>query len=96
VWQPLSPYYIPRPPDPCKYGHNGGQVGYDAGGFGCSCGTPRNFFEDGAIVPVPDAALGYAENSGMQAGLERLGQIPNDLGISSSMPAMPNVPPQGR
>jgi hypothetical protein len=96
VWQPLSPYYIPRPPDSCKYGHNVYRAGYDASGFGCACGASGNYLADGSIVPGPDAAHGYGENPGMQAGFERLGQIPNDLGISSNIPAIPHVPRQGR
>jgi hypothetical protein len=35
---------------------------------------------------------GYSDAPGLQAGLERLGQIPNDLGIAGGIPAAPAQP----
>jgi hypothetical protein len=35
------------------------------------------------------AQYGYSESPGMQAGMERLGKIPNDLGITGGVTVAP-------
>jgi len=39
IWRPLTPYYVPRPTDPCKYGRHGGKYGGHGhwGGDACGC-----------------------------------------------------------
>ncbi|MCI0333290.1 MAG: hypothetical protein L0228_08720 [Planctomycetes bacterium] len=44
-------------------------------------------YEDGNAF-----ADGGLSDAGLQPGLERLGQIPNDLGIAGAMPAGPARP----
>jgi hypothetical protein len=89
---PLSPYYIPRPADPCLYGRHGACGVYDYGpSSGCG-------FAAGSDYDTANSAAGpgYAVSPSLQPGLERLGQIPNDLGIAVGGPMTPALPPAAR
>ena len=85
VWTPLNAYYIPRPADPCEYG-----------GYGNGCGAAvdgGNVLENEIGYDSEQAVpYGFTETPGLPAGLERLGQIPNDLGIAGGAPAAPVRP----
>jgi hypothetical protein len=91
-WTPLTPYYIPRPQDPCLYG---GHAGWGRQ----SCGPEADY---GAVEEVgfdADYAIaepGYAVSPSLQPGMERLGQIPNDVGIAVGGPMTPAPPPATR
>ena len=91
IWRPLTAYYIPRPADPCKYGSHG--QGW-AGSNGCGVTANGEYIlEDEASTEYgPTVQYGYTEAPGLQAGMERLGQIPNDLGIAGGVPAAPVQP----
>jgi hypothetical protein len=88
IWTPLTPYYIPRPADPCKYG------GYGHGCYGNGCGfaVEDGYFSEDTAQYEDGDLTGYAESQVLPVGLERLGQIPNDLGISAGSPAAPARP----
>jgi len=47
------------------------------------CSSDNNGVYDADVA----VEYGYAESPGLQAGLERLGQIPNDLGIAGGSAA---------
>jgi hypothetical protein len=85
-WQPLTRYYVPRPADPCKYGmgHNGVvNSGVQVAGC-CGMDESADFPTDYAVSSTANHA--WADTPSLQPGFERLGQIPNDLGISSGGP----------
>jgi hypothetical protein len=86
IWRPLSAYYVPRPADPCKYG--GGRC-YGPGGYEIAMNF-EDFSEDSAEYDRAELPA-YAESPEIPVGLERLGRIPNDLGISAgaAAPARP-------
>jgi hypothetical protein len=81
IWRPLRPYYVPRPADPCLYG------GY---GHGCRFAVDVECYTEDSAECENGNLAGYGESPAMPAGLERLGQIPNDLGISAG--AAPGAP----
>jgi hypothetical protein len=89
--QPLSRYYVPRPMSPCgrmSYGpwdEAHGDCSYESNGV---CGTGNCADRDGHMP------AGHVVTScpGLQAGFERLGQIPNELGIAGALPNAPGPP----
>lgn len=84
-WTPLSPYYIPRPTDTCKYGGHRADCYSD----GCAAAAGGSYFSENAAEYEGGNLFGYAESAEIPVGLERLGQIPNDLGISGGTAAPP-------
>lgn len=95
IWRPLTPYYVPRPADPCKYGGNGhrhGGHGHWGGADGCCEMIEGGYYaeEDLAYEGGTADQLAYSEAPGM----ERLGEIPNDMGIAGGVPTTP--PQAGR
>jgi hypothetical protein len=89
--QPLSRYYVPRPMSAC------GRMGYspwDETVSGCSYGSYGGC-ENGNCAGRDDhMPAGHVVTScpGMQAGFERLGQIPNEIGIAGAVPNAPAPP----
>ncbi len=88
--QPLDPYFIPRRTDPCDFG------GYArcCGDHGCQMAIERDYVMEHPVAYEDGNAFadGGLSDAGLQPGLERLGQIPNDLGIAGAMPAGPARP----
>jgi hypothetical protein len=72
IWRPLRPYYIPRPPDPCQYG-----------GHGCRFAVEVDYFAENTAESENTGIVGFGASPEIPVGLERLGQIPNDVGIST-------------
>jgi hypothetical protein len=85
IRRPLTAYYVPRPADPCQYGSRG----HWGGDSGCSETIESNYLLEGesAYENGVEVQYGYSDSPGLQAGMERLGQIPNDLGIAGGVPA---------
>jgi hypothetical protein len=79
IWQPLDPFYVPRRPDPCIYG---GCPTCD--GIPCEMGSENGYLSANADRPVVEVPV--------DTGFERLGQLPNDLGLSGATPAAPPPP----
>lgn len=73
IWQPLRPYFVPRPPDPCLHG------GY---GHACRHAADIDGYADSYVFEANGNPPAVATLPDMQVGLERLGQIPNDMGIA--------------
>jgi hypothetical protein len=99
IWRPLTPYYVPRPADPCKYGGHGGKYGghgHWGGANGCGEMIEDGYFseEEFAYEDETPVEYGYSEAPGMQVGMERLGEIPNDMGIAGGVQTAP--PQAGR
>jgi hypothetical protein len=81
---PLRQYYVPRYPGRCDRDDYAGRWGYAGDGTCLTCdGTieGRSDHESSWAYP-PQAGLGFGPTK-----LERLGQIPNDLGIGGTQPA---------
>jgi hypothetical protein len=95
IWRPLTPYFVPRPADPCLYGGYGRSC-YEDASFQCGCGFAvegeGRYFSEGAAQCDGEELTGYGELPALSAGMERLGQIPNDMGISGRMPGAPAQP----
>lgn len=94
IWRPLTPYYVPRPADPCLHGGHGRSCyenGYLADGCGIEIEGQGRYFDETAGEGESGNLMGYAEPPAMLAGLERLGQIPNDLGISGAAARVPGT-----
>jgi hypothetical protein len=89
-WRPLTPYYVPRPPDPCLHGGHAGSDRYGCGSAGY--GSAADF----GYEPYATAGTAFAVSPGLQPGMERLGQIPNDVGIAGSGPMTPIAPQPAR
>jgi hypothetical protein len=85
IWRPLTPYFMPRPADPCLYGGYGRSCYEDASfAYGCGFaaeGQGRYIGED-VVRYEGESLAGYGEAAGVSVGLERLGQIPNEMGIA--------------
>ena len=81
---------MPRPGDPCLNGGYG-RSAYEDVSFtdGCGAAVEGGYYcEDEMAVGSESANLaGYGELPALSVGLERLGQIPNDMGISAVAPA---------
>jgi hypothetical protein len=82
IWTPLNPYFIPRPADPCKY------VGYgrDCYANGCGVSVEEGYFSEDAARYEDADVTDYGDSPALPLGLERLGQIPNDIGIAGGAP----------
>ena len=80
VWRPLRRYYVPRPADPCMYGGYGRCCPPDDNEVGIDLTESAHEYEGGDLS-------GYGGLPELTAGLERLGQVPNDLGISAAAAA---------
>jgi hypothetical protein len=94
IWRPLTPYYVPRPADPCLNGGYG-RSSYDHISYGDGCGfaVEGGYYDENPGQYARGELSGYEESPVIPVGLERLGEIPNDLGISGgaagSAPARP-------
>jgi hypothetical protein len=98
LWRPLTPYFMPRPADPCMYGGVGRSCYEDPSFAAAGCGI---LVEGECYVGYGDAAgqgglTGYGEAPAVPMGLERLGQIPNDLGMAGGAAGAPVAPRSGR
>jgi hypothetical protein len=95
IWRPLTPYFIPRPADPCLYGGYGRSC-YEDSSFAYGCGFAvegeGRYISEDFIGYEDDSLTGYGEAPVVPVGLERLGQIPNDMGIADGA-AAPAVRP---
>jgi hypothetical protein len=76
---PLTPYYVPRTP---PYGCEG-----DFAGCASRCGANV----ESCSGDLAEDLRGNGEYCGVEGGFERIGQIPNELGIAG--PAPPSAPP---
>jgi hypothetical protein len=91
IWRPLTPYYVPRPADPCLHGGYGhGRGAYEGG---CGFAVEGEYYTHDAEAPESGDLTGYADSPAIPVGLERLGQIPNDLGISGGASGAPAARP---
>lgn len=96
IWQPLTPYYVPRPADPCLYGGYGRSCyedGYLTNGCGLAADGEGRYFNENAVEYESGSVVGYADPPTIAVGLERLGQIPNDLAISGAAAGAPGARP---
>jgi hypothetical protein len=90
---PLAPYYIPRTPA-CAYG--GEFAGYARE---CSAGIDKYTMPmeaaDYESRHYHGALRANGENCGVEGGFERIGHIPNELGIAGALPpGAPAAPPR--
>lgn len=74
-WTPLSSYSIPRPADPCLPGNR-----Y----YGCKAVSYATAVDFAYFAPE-NSECAYADSAALQPGLERLGHVPNDLGIAGAL-----------
>jgi hypothetical protein len=92
IWRPLSPYYVPRPADPCLHGvyghgwHAGNRYADGCYADGCGYAVEGGYFNENVAEYDGENLTGYGDLPAIPVGLERLGQIPNDLGISGGAP----------
>ena len=75
LYTPLRPYFVPRLPGRCDREPYAGSYGAE----GCNeCGNGGDF--RGYVQPAPAAGIWMPLQS------ERLGQIPNDMGVGGALP----------